>query len=48
MSQKEIIQRLRENHEYIEHGELELRKARREQKELTAALLGLAKKEVKK
>lgn len=48
MRQKEIIYRLRENAEYIEQGEIDLRIARRERKELTAQLLGTAKKEGKK
>ena len=48
MRQKQIIDRLKELHEFIGNGESALRVARRERQELTAALLGLAKKEGKK
>jgi hypothetical protein len=48
MSQKEIIQRWRENREYIERGEADLRRARKEERELLASLRGTTKKEVKK
>ena len=48
MRQKEIINRLKELHEFIGKGEESLRIARKERQELTAALLGLAKEEVKK
>ena len=47
MRQKQIIDRLKELHEFIGNGESALRVARRERQELTAALLGLAKKEKK-
>ena len=55
MSQKEIIDRLKKLHELIGQGEESLRitrkvllPLRKERQELTAALLGLAKKEDKK
>jgi hypothetical protein len=47
MRQKEIIQRWRENREYIERGEADLRRARKEERELLASLRGTTKKEKK-
>jgi hypothetical protein len=48
MRQREIIENLRQLTEYVNDLEAKLRHARHNRKELTAALLGLAKKEGKK